>query len=256
MALTGDGDGSATAVVSDVHGNRWALEAVMEDLERRGIERVLNLGDSLFGPLDPAGTAELLPGIASVNVRGNQDRAILEAEEERPGPGTLRFACDALSADAWEWLRGHEVAPIRVGELTLCHGTPQRDDRCLVEWITEHGVELKATDALDRELEGIEGEVVLCGHSHVPRLVGLPDGRAVVNPGSVGLPAYTGEAPYPHAMESGSPHARYAVLERLDGGWKVEHVAVPYDWGAAAAAAERNGRADWAGWLRTGRAEA
>ncbi len=39
------------AVISDIHGNRWALEAVLEDINRRGIKRIANLGDCLYGPL-------------------------------------------------------------------------------------------------------------------------------------------------------------------------------------------------------------
>ena len=77
----------------------------------------------------------------------------------------------------------------------------------------------------------------------------------MVNPGSVGLPAYTDAEPYPHAMESGSPHARYAILSWSPRGYAVEHVQVPYPWSEAAAAARRNGREDWAGWISTGRAQ-
>lgn len=245
-----------TAVIADVHGNRWALEAVLDDVERRGVRRVLNLGDSLYGPLDPAGSARLLRRVAAVNVRGNQDRFLLEPDDDASDSPTFRFVVEQLTAEDLAWLGRHEVAPVHVGELGLCHGTPEYDDRCLVERITETGVVLERADALTRRLAALDADVVLCGHSHVPRLLGLSDGRLVVNPGSVGLPAYTDESPYPHAMEAGSPHARYVLLERMDPGWSVEHVAIAYDWERAAAAAERNGRADWAAWLRSGRASA
>ncbi|MDA8015810.1 MAG: metallophosphatase family protein [Thermoanaerobaculia bacterium] len=89
--------------------------------------------------------------------------------------------------------------------------------------------------------------------THVARQVRQPDGTLVVNPGSVGLPAYTDDEPFPHAMEAGSPHARYAVLEQQPAGWTVEQYSVAYDWEAAALQAERTGRHDWAGWIRTGR---
>jgi hypothetical protein len=57
----------------------------------------------------------------------------------------------------------------------------------------------------------------------------------------------------PHEIEAGSPHARYSILARSNAGWSAEHFQVEYDWGRAAEAAERRGRADWALWLRTGR---
>ena len=76
----------------------------------------------------------------------------------------------------------------------------------------------------------------------------------IINPGSVGLPSYSDDQPYPHVMETGTPQARYAVLTRNAAGWEVEQVSVAYDHEQAAAVAERNGRSDWAAWLKTGRA--
>jgi diadenosine tetraphosphatase ApaH/serine/threonine PP2A family protein phosphatase len=83
----------------------------------------------------------------------------------------------------------------------------------------------------------------------------LPDGGPlVVNPGSVGCPAYADpDGDPPHVSEAGTPHARYAILT-LDGslGARVEMIALPYDHEAAARRAEANGRPDWARALRTG----
>lgn len=242
------------AVIADVHGNRWALEAVLEDIERRGARHVLNLGDSLYGPLDPAGAAKLLRHVDAVSVCGNQDRLVLDPPMSAFDSATFRFVREQLTPEDVEWLRAHETAPVHLDSLVLCHGTPERDDRYLIEEVTEHGVRLKAVETLAGELASTVAEVILCGHSHVPRLLTLPGGRHLVNPGSVGLPAYTDDAPHPHAMEAGSPHARYAWLERTERGWRTEHVALPYDWERAAVVAERHGRRDWAAWLRSGRA--
>src|SRR5690606_17812524 len=99
-----------------------------------------------------------------------------------------------------------------------------------------------------------EARVIAVAHSHVPRTVRLADGRLCVNPGSVGMPAWEHDEPVPHCTESGSPHARYAILERRRGEWLVEHRIVPYDWESAAARADAAGRPDRAHWLRTGRA--
>ena len=75
----------------------------------------------------------------------------------------------------------------------------------------------------------------------------------MLNPGSVGLPAYTDDAPNFYEMDSGSPHAKYALLTNNENVWSVEQIEVGYDWEAAANKAEKNGRNDWTGWLRTGK---
>jgi hypothetical protein len=75
----------------------------------------------------------------------------------------------------------------------------------------------------------------------------------IVNPGSVGLPAYADDHPVPHKVETGSPHARYAIVERSAGTWQATPIALCYDWAAAARTAKERGRADWATALRTGR---
>ncbi len=82
----------------------------------------------------------------------------------------------------------------------------------------------------------------------------LADGRHVMNPGSVGLPAYAEDEPFPHKNESGSPHARYAIVERSDDGFSIDMRAVAYDWQAAATIAAARGRHIWVAALQTGRA--
>jgi predicted phosphodiesterase len=192
-----------------------------------------------------------------LSIRGNQDRAILTLETREKANPTLQFARDALDEQDLEWLTRHvATADLYDGRIFLCHGTPERDDVCLAEHITERGVALKTAQTLTEELAGMRAEVILCGHSHVPRALAFASGRLLVNPGSVGLPAYTHDVPYRHAMESGSPHARYAILTASAAGWNVDHIALAYDWERAAQEASRHERSDWAEWLRTGRASA
>jgi putative phosphoesterase len=241
------------AVIADVHGNRWALEAVLGDVDRRGVDVVVDLGDSVYGPLDPRGTAEALIARGVPSVRGNEDRVVLEPPGQSDSP-TLRYTRSCLSAEQRRWLGDLPMTASVLRELFCCHGTPERDDEYLLEAVSEGGVRLRSADELAARLAGVREAVVLCGHSHLPRLTAIPEGALIVNPGSVGLPAYTDDVPAPHAMEAGSPHARYALIERIEAGWRVEHVALPYDWTAAAQAAAVNGRSDWAEWLRTGRA--
>ena len=64
---------------------------------------------------------------------------------------------------------------------------------------------------------------------------------------------YDDHQPFDHVAETGSPHARYAWVDRTPEGWRVSLRQVAYDWEAAAAQADSHGRGDWADALRTGR---
>jgi hypothetical protein len=94
------------AVISDVHGNRWALETVLEDIGGRGIRRLVNLGESVYGPLDPAGTAALLLLLKASTVRGNEDRITVNPNVENSTSPTLAYVRSQLSADHLQWLAG------------------------------------------------------------------------------------------------------------------------------------------------------
>jgi predicted phosphodiesterase len=65
---------------------------------------------------------------------------------------------------------------------------------------------------LQKELIGVNQQMILCGHSHIPRIVYLSAGKLIANPGSVGLPEYEDDLPHKHAIEAGSPHARYSII--------------------------------------------
>jgi predicted phosphodiesterase len=241
------------AAIADIHGNTWALDAVLADIARRGIERIVNMGDSVYGSLDPAGTAERLMRRQIPCVCGNQDRDVFAPSTAVRESRDHQFATAQLGDTQVRWLAAH-VPALTLGDVFCCHGTPTSDTSYLTETVTPQGASLSDSATIAARLRGVAQPVVLCGHSHVPRTVWLPEGRLVVNPGSVGIPAYDEDLPYPHVMEAGSPHARYAILTRQSAGWAVEHVALPYDWSAAAAVARRNGRPDRARWIETGRA--
>ena len=89
------------------------------------------------------------------------------------------------------------------------------------------------------------------------RSVRLASGLLILNPGSVGLPAFDDDHPYPqspfHRIETGSPDARYAIAEKVSGGWTCQLLSLPYDHEAMAQLALRHGRPDWTHALRTGR---
>jgi putative phosphoesterase len=241
------------AVVADIHGNVRALRAVMEDLKQVAPDSVVNLGDCVSGPLEAAETADVLMSLAWTTIRGNHDRQLLEQAPEKMGRSDAA-AFGELKNHHHAWLSTlEETATIE--NIFLCHGTPGSDTTYLLETVQQDGQVRLATQAeVTKRLGSEHSPVILCGHTHVPRIVMLPDGRTVINPGSVGLQAFSDLEPYNPATETGAPHARYAVLERAKAAdpWRVLFRIVAYDWNGAAERAAAKGREDWARWLRTG----
>ena len=239
------------AVISDVHGNLPALDAVLADIARRGADVTVNVGDSLSGPLLPCETADRLIPLDLPTIRGNHERQLLETPLAEMGP-TDRHAAEVMRPEHWAWVRATPATRWLGDDVFVCHGTPTSDMEYFLHAVDATGCH-PASDALVAERAGdCRASLLLCGHSHLPRAARLPDGRTVVNPGSVGLQAFDWDHPYPHVVANGSPHARYAMIERTPGGWAVEHVQVAYDWESMARLADANGRPLWATALRTG----
>ena len=246
------------AVVSDIHGNLPALEAVMADIARAGAGLVINLGDIVSGPLWPAETADRLMTMAWPTLRGNHERQVLQ-DPARMGASD-RHAAARLTAAHRAWLGSLPATLAPVADVWCCHGTPSSDLDYWLETVVEGdsvaggpGVRPATAQEVLARAAGAPPGLVLCGHTHQPRLCRLDDGRLIVNPGSVGLPAYDDDRPHGHCIETGSPHARYALVERRGAEWDVRLCAVAYDWEAAARQADAHDRPDWADALRTGR---
>jgi predicted phosphodiesterase len=176
------------AVLSDIHANLPALEAVLAEPDVAGADAVVLLGDIALGPM-PAPTLERLAALGdrAVWVHGNCEREMVTAFDggEVPGP----FAGDAIASAA---LIGREHRdrldglPLTVtldidglGPVLFCHASPRRDD----EMVLVDSPPERWAAALD----AVSAATVVCGHTHMP-FDRLADRRRVVNPGSVGMP--------------------------------------------------------------------
>jgi putative phosphoesterase len=240
------------AVIADIHGNSDALRAVLDDIEQLGPVRTINLGDVFSGPLAAAEVWEILSDRPDIlTVRGNHDRYLAEQAPDAMGASD-RAAAEQLGQDALEWLR-RLPAVATLERLFLCHATPGDDQTYLMERVAPGGeVTLRPEAEIARMIDKADADVILCGHSHQPRTMRVA-GRLLVNPGSVGCPAYVDDKPVFHAMESGTPDASYAVIERRAEDWIVAHRHVPYETARMAALARRAGRPEWASGIVTGR---
>jgi len=213
------------AALADIHGNLPAVEAVLADLARETVDLILVCGDVASGPL-PVETLDLLGALPRARfVRGNADRSLVTAFDggqlsSWPGPAA-DWCASQLSREHRDFLASFsETIPVSVnglGRVLFCHGSPRSDE----EMMTMETPEERLRELLD----GVDADVVVCGHTHMPfeRLVGRV---RVVNPGSVGMPY-------------GNPGAFWALL-----GPGVEFRRTDYDREAAAA---RIRKSSWPG---------
>ncbi len=240
------------AAIADVHGNHLALETVLADIRAQGIDEIVNLGDCLSGPLEAGRTADLLIGLNALTVRGNHDRYLTDSPEDAM-PSWEEHAYSQLSAAHLAWLRDLPFSAVYRDAVYLCHATPGHDETYWLEKVSPEGhVHLKSLEEIEALAVGIDHPLILCGHSHIPRVVRLGDGRMIVNPGSVGCPAYSDDTPYDHKVETGHPLASYCIIEKTASGWLPQFRSVAYDHMAMSRLARENGRSDWAGALATG----
>jgi predicted phosphodiesterase len=231
------------AVISDIHGNVRALEAVLANIDNRAPDAVVNLGDCVTSPLWPRETFELLETLSFPTVRGNHDRALAEPAETWKTPSVV-FTLDALTERQREALGALPPSLHLPDGVLAVHGTPASDTAYLLEDKVDGRLALATADTLGIRLGDTGAELVLCGHSHHQHVAADRAGRLVLNPGSVGCPRYSDNDDR-LLNEAGSPHARYAVATRRRSGWSVELVVLEYDWTDVVEQASRNGRADW-----------
>lgn len=242
------------AVISDIHGNSFALDEALKDIKGKKADLIVNLGDTFYGPIDPKGTFDLINSNEIISISGNQDRLILENLNESIQTETLSFVLQNLDKDILEYLKS---IPFEINHPTgfyACHASPSRDDEYLLEEIHSNYVGIKTNNQLNEITSSIKDSIIFCGHSHQPTIVKTKN-KTIINPGSLGLQAYDDDLPQYHKMETFTQDSKYCLVsiknKQVE---QIEQVSVPYNFEAAAKLAEENNRPDWAKWIRSGRA--
>ena len=211
-------------VISDIHGNRLALDAVLAELEREGVDELVCLGDVPVGP-QPAEALERMRSLGCPVVMGNWDAAFLNGMPE-PRDEISRMLVElaewwaaSLSPADREFMQSF-VPTLDVSldgiEVVCFHGSPRSYD----DWIfaTTPDEELRPM------LDGFEATVLVGGHTHVQMVRRLEE-RVIFNPGSVGLP-FREWWPLPVKI---SPWAEYGVLDSEDGGLSLDIRRTTFD---------------------------
>ncbi len=211
------------ALLSDVHGNLVALDAVLDDMAGHGpFDQVIVAGDLVWSGPWPAEVVDRVRAVATAVIQGNTDAFFLRrADEPPPGKDEERFAaqitwmCDQLGPERVAYLAGlpfaQRISPAPGHDLLVVHANPGDLERPITPRMPEADL---AALLLER---GEPDWVALAfGHVHVP-FVRLWRDRLLVDVASVGLPM------------DGDPRAAYAILTWDRHGWRAEHRRVFYD---------------------------
>jgi diadenosine tetraphosphatase ApaH/serine/threonine PP2A family protein phosphatase len=204
-------------VISDIHANLEALDAVLEAGRELSYDKTLLLGDLVGYGADPNKVIDRIRDMKpDAVIRGNHDKvgSGIESPEgfNAVARSAIRWTYDALSEPNREWLAGLPAGPVVVDELIeICHGTPFDEDAYVFDDL----------DAL-RAIHASRRPVCLFGHTHVqvgycldndrfvlttpddrrPHTISIDNGeRHLINPGSVGQP------------RDGDPRAGYALVD-------------------------------------------
>jgi predicted phosphodiesterase len=215
------------AAVYDVHGNLPALEAVLADLRRLEVDRIVVGGDVLPGPMAAECLALLRDEKIPVDfILGNGEVAALAERDGRPSGvpeafrAGVRWSGERLSAEDAEWVASWPLT-LRfvvggVGEVLFCHATP-RDLNEIFTVRTPESVLRTIFDAADASL-------VVCGHTHMQfdRQIGT---TRVVNAGSVGMP-FGGRGAY-WLLVGESPELRHTSYDLAAAADRIRTGAYP-----------------------------
>lgn len=213
------------AIISDIHGNMQALEAVLDDIKREKCEKIFCLGDLAMAGPEPVKTLELIKKMYSEGnfelIQGNTDEMIGNYTKETGDRVKAAFPVlgnaiinDAkiIPQDLIEFLKSlpeQKELEIEGVKILLVHGSPRKNDENILPDL--------AIEKIEEMIEGTQADIIFCGHTHIPCGYQTTKKQTVVNDGSVGRPF------------TQNPQACYAIAEFKNGAFEVSHKFIDYD---------------------------
>lgn len=218
------------AVISDIHGNMEAIEAVMHDIKEKNCDKIFVLGDYAMAGPEPQFAVEYFMNKVSDSrftlIQGNTDLMIADYNEELYNSLKEKapVMAEALKDDARllnpvekEFLKNLPIQKeVNVGgvRFLLVHGSPRKNNEDILPDTP--------LSEVDKMLENVEADVVLCGHTHIPCGFQTESKKTVVNVGSIGRTFFI-------EPKSSSPKACYLIVEVENNSCVFQHQFVEYD---------------------------
>lgn len=216
------------AVISDVHGNKSALDKVLDDIKQKKADKIYCLGDIAMGGYDPNYTIDKLFELKKeMNddfeiIQGNTDKLIVDYNDTlyekmlKANPlmaQALNLDVKIIDDDKKRLLSNlniDKILTVNGVKIHLVHGSPRKQDENIFPDTPSSEVE--------KMVETSPADVILCGHTHIPCGFSLNSGKTVVNAGSIGRSMAKDKMPVYLLMTINS-----------NGAYSFEHIKVKYD---------------------------
>lgn len=216
------------AVISDVHGNKSALDKVLDDIKQKKADKIYCLGDIAMGGYDPNYTIDKLFELKKETnddfeiIQGNTDKLIVDYNDTlyekmlKANPlmaQALNLDVKIIDDDKKRLLSNlniDKILTVNGVKIHLVHGSPRKQDENIFPDTPSSEVE--------KMVETSPADVILCGHTHIPCGFSLNSGKTVVNAGSIGRSMTKDKMPVYLLMTINS-----------NGAYSFEHIKVKYD---------------------------
>lgn len=209
------------AIISDIHGNHEALQAVLRDLDRSKPDKIVNLGDLIARGPQPAECLDELDRLGAVTVRGNTDEWVVKGVSRADWQPFMDYTRRYVGDRDLTWLAELPFSHEDAGVLYI-HGSPRSN------------MEFLLPGSEPEVLTGTSATTVACGHHHVAYQFRTESGHLILSPGSVGMPW------------DGEPGAPYLLFDSEPGRTVATSIRVAYDARKVLGVAEERGYPDMA----------
>lgn len=209
------------AIISDIHANFQALQAVLNDIKEQGCEKILCLGDLAMAGPEPEKVINFVKEQDWEIIQGNTDKMIAEFSPELaenvkkifPVMGNALIddvsVLDETAKDYLKNLPEQKELNIEDVKVLLVHGSPRRNNEDILPD--------RPIEEIEEIIKGVDADLIFCGHTHVPCGYQTNSKKTVVNVGSVGRPM------------TKNPNACYVSADFNNGEFTIEHRFVNYD---------------------------
>lgn len=208
---------SRVALLSDIHGNLPALNAVLKHMDSIGVDQIIVTGDFITDCPNPNEVIEVLRSREASFIRGNRENYLLNELDGGNSfwPGkrqfeSLQWTLDHIKPENLNWIRSLPgdmvVKTPGCPDLHIVHGSTESDRELLLS---------SKKERVEEVLSGITEDYLVCGHTHLPWSCKIGK-KVIINPGAVGV-SFNEE-----------PLAEYVILTSDKDSWSVEHYGVPY----------------------------